>query len=480
MQKRYVYIHTFGCQMNVYDSDMILRSLRPLGYAPASAPHTADVIIANTCAIRHKAEEKAFSFVGRLAALKRSRPELIIAVGGCVAQQQGRRILARIPCVDVVFGTGAIARLPRLIERVAAERCRLVDVSDPGTIAEMPPVVEGAAADHVTAFVTVMQGCDNFCTYCVVPYVRGREKSRRPEDIVEEIERLVAGGVREVTLLGQNVNSYGRKEGYATFAELLARVNDVQGLKRIRFTTSHPKDLSRGLMQAFVRLDKLCPHLHLPVQSGSDRILRRMNRRYTRRDYLEKIERLRRLCPAIAISSDFIVGFPGETETDFGNTLALLAELEYDGIFAFKYSDRPDTPAARFQPKVPETEKQQRLQRLLEIQDQISRKKLARQVGRAPWVLVERASRTLGGVRSAAPGTAGSGWREHQQWSGRTTDNRIVHFCAAPGGPAGRAVRPGRLVRVRIESAMAHSLWGRPEAPAEPLDGLKGDKTYAA
>ena len=335
--------------MNVYDSDQIAKGLKSLHYEMTPTLEKADLIIVNTCAIREKAEQKVFSFLGRLAGLKKKKPDLIIGVGGCVAQQEGARILERLPHLDLVFGTHAIDRLPDAVRTIAAKKCRIVDIQLADRIKELDFVANGRDAKTVTRFVTIMQGCDNYCTYCVVPYVRGRESSRHPENIIREIQLLVESGAKEVTLLGQNVNSYGKKENLCTFAELLRRINDINGLLRIRFTTSHPKDLSQDLILAFKDLDKLCHHIHLPIQSGSNRILKMMNRKYTREIYLEKVDKLRNSCPRIAITTDIIVGFPGETITDFKETLKLMNTVEFDGLFAFQYSDRPnDRPDSVF------------------------------------------------------------------------------------------------------------------------------------
>lgn len=450
MISRGLYIHTMGCQMNVYDSGRIAALLSPLGYRAVDAAEAADLIVVNTCAIRDKAEQKAFSLLGRLAEIKRERPETIVAAGGCVAQRAGREILRRAACVDIVFGTHAVPRLPRLVERVAARRCRIVDV-EMGDRYEECDLPEGFGAEGaVSRFVTIMQGCDNFCTYCVVPFVRGRESSRRPERILAEIRALVADGVREVTLLGQNVNSYGRKEGLPGFPELLRRVAGIPGLERLRFTTSHPKDLSPELAEAFGELDILCPHLHLPVQSGSDRVLKRMNRRYTRGDYLEKVDWLRNARPDIALTTDFIVGFPGETPADFEATLELVRNVGFAGLFAFVYSDRPGAPAARFADKVPADEGRARLRVLLDLQEGITRRRNEAAVGTVQPVLVE-------GRGKPAPGGDGE-----RSWTGRTPGNTIVHFPAPAEGPwAGRDLA-GRTVPVRVETALAHSLQGRP------------------
>jgi len=472
MPSKYLYINTIGCQMNVYDSDQIVNGLKPLRYKPALSMDTADLIILNTCAIREKAQQKAYSFLGRLARLKRKKPDLIIGVGGCVAQQEGKKFLARMPHIDFVFGTHAVGRLPAIIEKVAAERCRVVDIEMSDAIDELQTEIESTGNTTTTRFVTIMRGCDNFCAYCVVPYVRGREVSRNPENILQEIETLVASGVREITLLGQNVNSYGKKESMCTFPELLARVNDIKGLKRIRFTTSHPKDLSKALMRAFVDLEKLCNHIHLPVQSGSDRILKKMNRKYTRDAYLDKVAMLRRHRADMAITSDFIVGFPGETVSDFEQTLDLIQEVEYDGLFAFMYSDRPSASAGQLPGKISETEKKERLQRLLELQAGISMIKNQALVGSTVQILVDGLSKKQGDVHP--PGDPSG-----RQWSGRTTTNRIVNFY--PKTPAvDNEILRGKRVQVRIEKALAHSLWGRPLDLDPRASDLKGEESYAA
>jgi tRNA-2-methylthio-N6-dimethylallyladenosine synthase len=466
-----LFINTIGCQMNVYDSGQIERALAPNGYTLTAQLEEADLVIVNTCAIRAKAEQKAFSFVGRLAKLKQRRPGLIVGVGGCVAQQEGEKIMARAPQVDLVFGPKAIPRLARLVERVRSQRMRVVDIEASDTIEELD-LSSGFRDDgQVARFVTIMQGCDNYCTYCVVPYVRGREVSRQPDRILEEIRRLVAGGVREVTLLGQNVNSYGKKEQWGSFANLLAAVNQIEGLDRIRFTTSHPKDLSEGLIAAFGCLDKLCPHIHLPIQSGSDPVLKRMNRKYTRAVYLERIARLRQVRPDMAITSDFIVGFPGESEADFEATLCLLEEVVFDGIFAFMYSDRSVAPASRFDGQIDEVLKKKRLQRLLQRQEAFTLERNRALIGSVQAILVEGLS-TRPGLAAEQPA--------HRQWSGRTPGNKIVNFDQDPACADGETVRPGHMVGVRIEKAYSHSLWGRPVWVEEKPGGLKGDTCYAA
>jgi len=451
MKDKKLYINTIGCQMNVYDSDRIACVLAPVGYRMTDTLEAADLVIVNTCAIRAKAEQKAFSFVGRLAKMKRRNPDLLIGVGGCVAQQEGDAILSRMPHVDLVFGTHAIPRLPHILGKVTSGRTRVVDVVASDGIDEIDLAGGFQKDGQVSRFVTIMQGCDNYCTYCVVPYVRGAEMSRHPEWILSEIQSLVASGVREVTLLGQNVNSYGRKEGLPSFAALLEQVNDVAGLRRIRFTTSNPKDLSDDLMRAFGKLDKLCPHIHLPVQSGSDRVLKRMNRKYTRQIYLDRVERLRSIRPDIAVTSDFIVGFPGESSADFEDTLSLVKTVAFDSIFAFMYSDREIAPASRFKTKIDENEKKDRLQKLLSTQEKITLAKNRMLVGTHQEIMVE------GG--STRPGLAES-LDEGPQWSGRTPGNKIVNFSLGGDATPAPPPRVGEMVDVSIEKAFSHSLRG--------------------
>ena len=462
--------------MNVYDSEQIARILTPLGYKMSSSLEFADLIIVNTCAIREKAEQKVFSFLGRLAGLKRRKPSLIIGVGGCVAQQEGDKIMERMPHVDLVFGTHAISRLPYLIEKIESERCRLVDVEMSEIIEEFESVIESPldrTDPKATSFVTIMRGCDNFCTYCVVPHVRGRETSRLPENIVKEVKGLVKSGVREVTLLGQNVNSYGKKEKLTSFPQLLALVNEIDGLFRIRFTTSHPKDISDDLIGAFKDLDKLCNHIHLPVQSGSNRILKRMNRKYTRDLYLEKIEKLRNNCPGIAITSDIIVGFPGETIADFEETLDLIKRVEFDGIFAFKYSDRPNAPAARFSDKITDQEKKNRLQTILDLQEYFTTKKNRDLVGSNELILVEGLSKKKidGNTQNKC---------QYVQWTGRTATNKVVNFIQSKATIPRDRILKGKIMNVKIEKAYSHSLWGKPIQVEPTLFTLKGEQSYAA
>jgi tRNA-2-methylthio-N6-dimethylallyladenosine synthase len=480
MDNRNLYIYTIGCQMNVYDAEQIEHTLEPLGYRRTQTLNTADLIVVNTCSIRAKAEQKAFSFLGRLVDLKQKNHNLVIAVGGCMAQQEKEKIFKRMPHVDLVFGTQAISRLPQMILKTQKDRCRLVDVHQTEAILADEFVVGSGSKKEVSAFVTIMRGCDNFCTYCVVPYVRGREASRAPQKIVEEIKYLVSCGIKEVTLLGQNVNSYGQKELMITFPQLLELINAIDGLERIRFTTSHPKDLSTDLMHAFVNLDKLCRHIHLPVQSGSNRILDRMNRNYTRAHYLEKVNQLKEICPDIAITSDIIVGFPGESHSDFRQTLTLIEQVGYHGLFAFKYSDRPNAPAAKFSDKLSQEIKSKRLQAVLDLQKQITKEKNNALIGSQQQVLVEGCSKKFNGGKNNQLHQNEDNHHLYVQWTGRTSTNIIVNFIAPTTLCNDSSTLAGRVVNVFIEKAMAHSISGRMKQSDPAGDGLKGDNWYAA
>ncbi|NVM57986.1 MAG: tRNA (N6-isopentenyl adenosine(37)-C2)-methylthiotransferase MiaB [Desulfobacterales bacterium] len=456
MEQKRLHIVTMGCQMNVYDSEQMERLLAPMNYRPSADAEKADLVLLNTCSIREKAEHKVYSFLGRLARVKRSNPDLIIGVGGCVAQQEGYRLLERAPHVDIVFGTFALRRLPALVRQVTEQRRQLVDVGGmgPEELSYIKPW--GPQGERATAFVTIMTGCDNFCTYCVVPYVRGREVSRKPEIVLEEIQHLVQNGIREVTLLGQNVNAYGLKNGHGCdFPALLAAVNNIEGLKRIRFTTSHPKDLSDKLISAFARLDKLAPHIHLPVQSGSNRILRRMNRGYTRDKYLGRVEKLRKARPDIAITSDIIVGFPGEKTIDFEDTLNLVESVAFDNLYTFKYSDRPNAPASRFSNKVPEDINNERFVMLVELQTKITLEKDRSLLGTIQEVLVEGLSK-----------------KNDDQVTGRTPCNKIVNFSDS-------STRVGKLVPVKVVEAFSHSLLGDPVKWRRQYSGKKGGILHA-
>ena len=456
-----LYIHTIGCQMNIYDAEQMAIQLSSLGYRAVDSLERADLIIVNTCSVREKAEQKVYSFLGRLAVMKTENPDLLIGVSGCVAQQEGKTILRRVPQIDFVIGTRAIDRLSGIVEQVEAGVHRVVDVDMTAVIDEVDPVNDPRESGSIKAFVTIVRGCDNFCSYCVVPFVRGREVSRWPHRIVAEVQALVESGVREVTLLGQNVNSYGQKEGLGTFHELLSRINGIDGLRRIRFTTSHPKDLSDQLIRCFGSLEKLCHHIHLPVQSGSNRILKRMNRHYTREQYLEQIAQLRTHCPDIAVTSDIIVGFPGETRADFDQTLDLIKRIGYDSLYMFKYSDRPKVPAAHFSGKVAEEEKKERFQELLSIQNRVTIRKHKAQIGSTVPVLVEGLSKKQNDVPKGDQ-------QSSSRWTGRTSTNRVVNFSLETGPSVEQDLR-GSMVRVEITKAFPHSLWGNPlECPLEP------------
>ena len=462
-------VKSFGCQMNVYDGERMAELLAAQGITPAPEGEDADLVVLNTCHIREKATEKVYSDIGRLVkAGEEAGRKPMIAVAGCVAQAEGEEIMARAPAVGMVVGPQAYHRLPEMLERaVKGQRSTDTDMPEDAKFAALPKRRKVAP----TAFLTVQEGCDKFCTYCVVPYVRGPEMSRRPDRIIAEIEALVQAGAREVTLLGQNVNSYGYKEGLPSFAELLAQVNEIQGLRRIRFTTSHPKDMSDDLMEAFGKLDKLCPHIHLPVQSGSDRILKRMNRKYTRQLYLERIERLRRIRPDIAVTSDFIVGFPGESPNDFEDTVTLLKTVAFDSIFAFMYSDRSIAAASRFSDKVGEEEKKLRLQQLLKHQETITLAKNRALVGSAQEILLEGSSHRPGLAEHASEGP---------QWTGRTPGNKIVNINADRSGASAATFAVGQLVSVCIENAYAHSLQGVLSQKEPSNGGLKGNACHAA
>jgi len=428
--------------MNVHDSEQMVELLRGYGYQPTREPKSADLIIVNTCSIREKADQKAYSLLGRYRGLKRKRPGLILGVSGCLAQQLGSEFFKKIPHLDFVLGTHNIHRLPSVIESVERTGSPVVETAFHETVPSAG-IVTIPEKGTVTAFVTIMQGCNNFCAFCVVPYLRGVEESRRFGDIVSEIRLLAASGAKEVTLLGQNVNSYGKTLGNGhNFALLLRAIGEVDGIERIRFTTSHPRDLSEDVIRCFAEVEKVCEHIHLPVQSGSDRILKRMNRYYTREDYLAKVERLREACPDISITSDTIVGFPGETEADFRATLDLMEKVRFDGLFSFKYSERPGTTASQLDGKVPMEEKSCRLRELQALQDRHTLQKNLACIGRTEAVLVEGYSK-----------------QNRREFTGRTRTNRIVNFGS-------RENCLGRTVTVHISAAYQHSLRGE---LAEPL-----------
>jgi tRNA-2-methylthio-N6-dimethylallyladenosine synthase len=441
--------------MNVYDSVRMADVLAPLGFSVSETLDDADMVILNTCHIREKATEKVFSDLGRLRALNEQRraggrDELIVAVAGCVAQAEGEALVERAPVVDMVFGPQTYHQLPEMVVRVLERRGERVLNTDFPVVSKFDHLPEESAGQGVTAFLSVQEGCDKFCTFCVVPYTRGAEFSRPVAQVLAEARRLVAGGAREITLLGQNVNAYhgegpdGRVEGLGT---LIRRLAGIDGLLRIRYTTSHPKDMDEDLIAAHGEVPQLMPSLHLPVQSGSNRILQAMNRKHDRDAYRRIVERLRRARPDLALSSDFIVGFPGESDRDFADTLGLVAEVTYAQAYSFKYSPRPGTPAAAETDQVPEPVKAERLQSLQQL---LNAQQLAFNracVGRTLDVLVDRAGRRPG------------------QWSGRTPYLQAAHF-SAPDDMAGD--RHGRLIDVQIVEAHANSVAA---VPAGEPDG---------
>jgi len=426
MMAKSVYIYTYGCQMNVHDSEKMRGLLLQDGFEMAGGPEDADLIIFNTCAIREKAEQKFYSQLGRSKKLKRRRPGVRIAVAGCIAQESRQAILRRAPFVDYVLGP----RNVRKIRDVAAESTERFFLEEDEGLAgqEFAPQRDS----DIKAWISIMYGCNNFCSYCIVPFTRGREVSRPVSSIVAEVQDLKKKGYREVTLLGQNVNSY---RGEVDFPGLL-RLLDATGMERIRFVTSHPRDLSHGLVSAMAESRHVCEHIHLPLQSGSDRVLGLMNRGYGREDYLRKLGTLREEIPGIAVTSDIIVGFPGETDEEFLETLGAVSEAEFDGIFAFKYSPRPGTRAAGMNGQLPEEVKGGRLAMLLRLQEEITLRKNRALVGSEVEIMVEGPNETDAGLLC-----------------GRSRSNKIVNFV-----PAGETA--GSIVRIRIEKAMMHSLFG--------------------
>ena len=416
-------IITYGCQMNVADSERMSARLRSIGYAPTDALDDADLILINTCSVRESAEEKILGKIGEIKRLKLQKPSLIFGVTGCMAQKDGESLMRRAPHIDFVLGTGRQAELVNIVRRLESFHRRIVEVDGVSD-----PIVEDAFAPRGarSIFVPIMYGCNNLCTYCIVPYVRGRERSRQPEDIVNEVRSAVENGAVEVTLLGQNVNSYGKDHRRATFAQLLNEVAAVDGLKRIRFMTSHPKDLSDELIGVMASNEKICEHLHLPVQYGADRVLQRMNRGYTVEQYRRLVEKLRAEVPSIALTTDLIVGFPGETESDFERTLEFVREMRFDAAYTFIYSRRSGTPAATFDAQIDDRIKHERLERLMAVQNEISRAINDRLKGQEFEVLVEGESKS-----------------DKKIYSGRTRTNKPVLFEHGDE-------RAGDFIRVRI------------------------------
>ena len=430
-----LHLITYGCQMNEYDSERVAGLLKTHRYELTDRPDDADLILLNTCSIRDKAEDKAFSQLGSLKHLKQTRPDLIIGVMGCMAQLQRGKIQERAPYVDLVFGSPAIARVGELVARVRAGHRPVLETGE-GALVKI--TARPDTGDRLKAFVTVMEGCEKHCTFCVVPTTRGRERSHALGSIVEEIQGLAAAGCKEVTLLGQTVNAYGRDlTPPADLALLLERVDAIDGIERIRFTTSNPSNLSSRLMHAIRDVPKVVEYLHLPLQSGSDRVLRRMNRGYTRARYLELIAELRETVPDIALSTDLIVGFPGEADTDFAATVDMVEQVGYDNVFAFRYSRRPGTPAAEMADQVHDDIKAHRNTAILEVAGRVAAERSRRLEGRVMPVLVDGTSRKNPG-----------------EVMGRTRCNRVVNF------DTGDRDLLGRVVPVRISQALPHSLRG--------------------
>lgn len=423
-------IFTYGCQMNVADSERMAGLLKKIGYTLTDDADVADLILFNTCCVRATAEEKVFGQIGRFKALKRQNPSLIIGVTGCMAQKDGDSLIKRAPHVDFVLGTGQSSEVARVVKSLELERKHFVDTSN--VSGEIPAEVFPLRGGKVSTFVPIMYGCDNFCTYCIVPHVRGRERSRKPEEIFAEVRQAVAEGFKDITLLGQNVNSYA---GGMNFAELLTAV-DKLGVERLRFMTSHPKDLSDELIAAIANGKNICEHIHLPVQHGSDKILRRMNRVYTSEKYLRLVEKIRAAIPNISLTTDLIVGFPGETDDDFNATLNFLREVKFDAAFTFIYSKRIGTPAATFDDQIPDEIKHRRLELLMDVQNEISLAKNSALIDSSVEVLVEGASKT-----------------DEKIFTGRTRTNKLILFAHG-------SERVGDLVNVKITHAQTFLLKG--------------------
>ncbi|MCD8376718.1 MAG: tRNA (N6-isopentenyl adenosine(37)-C2)-methylthiotransferase MiaB [Oscillospiraceae bacterium] len=438
-------VDTYGCQQNEADSERLRGWLAQMGYRFTQREEEADVIVLNTCAVREHAEDRVFGNVGALVHTKHRRPSQIICLCGCMMQQPqvARRVRETYRHVDLVFGPHALWRFPELLWQALSRRVRVFDVEDePGSVCEGIPQVRESG---VKAWVSIMYGCNNFCTYCIVPYVRGRERSRRPEDILREVEQLAAQGVREITLLGQNVNSYGKDLPEAVdFAWLLEQINAVEGEFWIRFMTSHPKDATERLFDTMARCAKVAPALHLPFQAGNDRVLNAMNRGYTSREYLDKVAALRARIPNLALTSDVIVGFPGETTAEFEDTLALISQVEFDALFTFIYSPRQGTPAASMPDPLPMEEKKANFQRLLQAQNEISSRKHHGYIGKTLRCLVD-----------------GEGRDPRNNLTARTPGNRLVHLN-------GGKELVGRFVPLTITGATTWALFGRP-SEEEPL-----------
>jgi tRNA-2-methylthio-N6-dimethylallyladenosine synthase len=436
VKNKYFYIQTFGCQMNVHDSEQITALLSNMGYQQKDNIKLSDLIILNTCSIREKAAQKVYSQIGRIRKLKEQNPELIIGVGGCLAQQLGTKFHKKADCLDFVFGTHNIHLLPEIIKSIAKKRKKITEIDFHKSLCSMN-IFATPGGGAISAFVTIMQGCNNFCSYCVVPFLRGREISRASTDIMVEIKKLVDLGIKEVTLLGQNVNSYGKTlDDGSNFTSLIKNIGKIDGLRRIRFTTSHPRDLSLELMNCFAEEEKLCAHIHLPVQSGSNRVLTSMNRGYTVEEYIKKIDYLRKINSQISITSDVIVGFPGETTQDYQETIDMMEKIRFDSTFSFKYSEREGTAAKKLKGKVAEDEKLRRLEKLQILQNQHTLERNTKLEGSVQELLVEGISKN-----------------SENDLVGRTSSCKIVNF-------KGESELIGKMVKVKISKAYLHSLRG--------------------
>jgi len=436
LQKKRAFIGVYGCQMNFSDAERMEGQLATLGYERTEDMARADLILLNTCCVRETAEDKVYGKIGEIKHIKRANPALIFGITGCMAQKEGEALIRRAPHIDFVLGTNKVHELKATVRQLeSARRGPVVDVllGD----APLPENVPIERTGRLSAWVPIMYGCNNFCTYCIVPYVRGREHSRRPEDVVREVEEAAAQGFKEITLLGQNVNSYGKDHKLASFAELLLMVDAVKGVERVRYMTSHPKDLSDAVIDAVRQGRHICPHFHLPVQHGSDRILRAMNRVYRKDAYRSLVERIRAAVPDASLTTDLIVGFPGETEEDFGELLDFLREIRYDAAYTFLYSKRSGTPAATMEAQVEDSVKKERLHRLMEVQNEISLEKNAALKGTVQEVLAEGPSRT-----------------DEDVWTGRTGTNKIVLWRKK-----GQETE-GDIVRVRITQPQTWVLKG--------------------
>jgi len=433
---RKFYIRTYGCQMNQLDSELIAGKLIMRGFEPVELEGEADIILLNTCSVRDLAERKVMGKLGLLGKGKKQRPELVLGVLGCMAQSKKETLFEKLPELDLVCGTHSIDLLPSMLEDVIRLRQKRIEVSEDET--HPADFTQAARSSRFQAFVSIMRGCNNYCSYCIVPYVRGREISRTPDEILDEVRRLADQGYREITLLGQNVNSYGRNlDQSVDFADLLAMTNEIGGIERIRFVTSHPKDISEKLVKAIGGLDKVCEYLHFPLQSGSDRILEQMNRGYTAADYLRKVELLRSHVADIALSTDIIVGFPYETEEDFRNTVEMMKRIEFDSVFVFKYSPRKGTRAASLEDSVPFQVKQQRNKSLLELQEEISARNNRKLIGSKVDILVQGPSKT-----------------DRTRLMGRTRRNRIAVFKSEQD-------LTGRIVNVEVCDTTSLTLFCR-------------------